>query len=642
MIGSDQWLSNFLFFFIVVSALNTNLHAQCDTNYNQSQSPKIANYDIVVNLDHNAKLASCTQKLTWKNTSPDTLRELRFYMYMNAFKDRESTYLRNRKNMLRQNLLTRKEEEWGHIKVTKAVDVEGNNLVENQKYIQPNDGNEFDQSILLVPLLKPILPNEEIELDMAFDVKLPRTIVRSGYGPRDFFLFVHWFPQVCVYEQNKENKWGWNSHQFMQGTEFFADFGDYNVTINASDHLVIGGSGCRIFSGNIPSKTGRQQVRFEAHDLIDFGWVAYPEYETYTSTFGDTDIEILMTPEHCAFADRYLEAIKHSLEYLEKYVGPYPYPKITVVDPPSHTYNSGFMEYPMMITGATVYGIPPNVRSVESLIIHEFAHMYFMATLASNEKEEAWIDEGFVAYYEDRILDHYYGEQSSYFDILGVRSGNGQQSRDEYVGMKNPSLGKIARPGWEFDGGFKPLIYAKTATALKTLERIVGRDAMDEMVQTYFTKHKFTHPKEGDVRNVFGQVLDNLGSTFDVDKYFDQVLHSTHTIDFKMLEIDADEATVKAERKGDFEIDTDVLVTFSDGSFEWVSWSGADRTFSYTSKSDRDIVSAHIDPEQKIYLDLDLNNNSLTLKPNTKPLYKYAAKMGHWFQAISQWTSFMM
>jgi len=295
-----------------------------------------------------------------------------------------------------------------------------------------------------------------------------------------------------------------------------------------------------------------------------------------------------------------------------------------------------------MITGATVYGMPRTIRSAESLIIHEFVHMYFMATLASNEKEEAWIDEGFTAYYEDRILDHYHGEQSSYFDILGVRSGNAQQSRNEYVSMKNPNLGEIARPGWEFRGGFKPLIYAKTATALKTMERIVGRDAMDEMVQTYYELHQFTHPKEADVRKVFREVLAKRGSDFDVDKYFDQVLHTTHAIDYKMIEIDANKSTIRAERMGDFEIDTEVLVSFSDGSTKTIKWSGSQKMLSHTFKSDGEIVSAHIDPEQKIYLDLNLNNNSLTLDPNSKPIYKYAAKIGHWLQAVSQWTSFMM
>ena len=638
----EKWVRNSLLVFMTIMGVSAYVSTQCNTDYNQSQSPKIANYDIKVYLDHEAKNASCIQKLKWKNTSPDTLRELRFYMYMNAFKDLNSTYLKNTRNMFGQDLNNRTEKEWGRIEVTQAVDSNGNDLAQNQKYIQPNDGNELDKTVLSIPLEIPLLPGEEIELDMKFDVKLPRTIVRSGYGPRDFFLFVHWFPQVCVYEPKKDDNWGWNSHQFMPGTEFFADFGDYNVEIHASDHLVIGGSGCKTFSGSVPSKKGEQLVRFQAHDLIDFGWVAYPEYETYTSTYGDIDIEILMVPEHCAFADRYLKAIEQSLEYLEKHVGKYPYPKITVVDPPTHTLNSGFMEYPMMITGATAYGIPRSVRSVESLVMHEFTHMYFMATLASNEKEEAWLDEGFVTYFEDRILDHYHGNQSSLFDVLGAKSGNAQQSRNEYVSMDNPNLGEIARPGWEFDGGFKSLIYAKTATALKTMERIIGRDIMDEIIQTYFDRHKFTHPKEADLRKIINEVLVKNASDFNADKYLDQVLHTKSSVDFRMIDIDSSTSTITAIREGDFEIDTEVLVLFDDGSSESINWGGSDKKFEYTFKSSSTIISAHIDPEQKIYLDLNFNNNSLTLDPNKKPLYKYAAKLGHWLQAVSQWTSFMM
>ena len=640
MVG--KWLRNSLLVFMTIMVVNTCVFTQCNTSYNQSQSLKIANYDIEVHLDHKGKSASCIQKLNWKNTSPDTLRELRFYMYMNAFKDLKSTYLKNTRKMFGQDLNNRTEKEWGYIEVTQAVDRNGNDLVQNQEYIQPNDGNALDETVLSIPLEMPLLPGEVIELDMNFDVKLPRTIVRSGYGPRDFFLFVHWFPQVCVYEPKVDGNWGWNSHQFMPGTEFFSDFGDYNVEIYASDHLVIGGSGCKTFSGKVLGTIGEQLVRFQAYDLIDFGWVAYPEYETYTSTYGDTDIEILMVPEHCAFADRYLKAIKQSLEYLEKHVGKYPYPKITVVDPPTHTLNSGFMEYPMMITGATAYGIPRSVRSVESLVIHEFTHMYFMASLASNEKEEAWLDEGFVTYFEDRILDHYYGNQSSLFDVLGARSGNAQQSRNEYVSMENPNLGKIARPGWEFDGGFKPLIYAKTATAFKTMERIIGIDIMDEIIKTYFERHKFTHPKEADLRKIIKEVLEKNTSNFESDKYLDQVLHATSSVNFKMVDINNSTKTIEAIREGNFEIGTEVLIMFKDGSSKTVNWKGSEKYFKHTFSSSKEVISAHIDSEQKIYLDLNLNNNSITLDPNKKPLYKYAAKLGHWLQAVSQWTSFMM
>ena len=44
--------------------------------------------------------------------------------------------------------------------------------------------------------------------------------------------------------------------------------------------------------------------------------------------------------------------------------------------------------------------------------VHEFGHAYFMGILASNEFEEPWLDEGVNSYWEERIMDNYYGINS--------------------------------------------------------------------------------------------------------------------------------------------------------------------------------------------------------------------------------------
>lgn len=611
--------------------------AQCDS-YDMQQSPKIANYKIHATLDHESKIAHCTQTLTWKNTSPDTIDELRLYMYMNSFKTRSSSYLQNmEREMLGIDIMQRMEDDPGYIQLTKCQDEQGVDIAPDQYYIRPTDGNENDESLLEIPLRQSILPGATVNYEMTFDVKLPPTVVRSGYGKNDYFLFVHWFPQLCVYEQNAQGKWGWNSHQFMRGTEFFADFGDYDVTIDAPAHLVIGSSGCRISE---EERANRKIHHFIGHDLIDFAWVANPRYEVTTANHNGVEIEILMNPEHCSSTSRYLSAVEQSLDYLSTHVGPYVYPKITVVDPPMHTLNSGFMEYPMLITCATSYGAPKGLRSVESLVIHEFAHQYFMATLASNEKEEAWLDEGFVTYYEDRILDDNYGAQEAYFNLLGYKSGNAQQSRNEYVSLRNPANGIIARPGWKFKGPFKPIIYAKTATALKTFENYVGRDIMDKFVQKYYRELKFTHPKEADMRGIMQKVLDSNQVKFDADKYWDQILHDTVYLDYQINDIQ--EHSVTVERLGSMLLDSEVEVTFEDGTSEIVALIADERsTYKFDFSNKKRIVKAQVDPKQKIWLDLNWNNNSHVLEADKKPLYKYAAKLGHWLQTAGELTSFL-
>ena len=624
---------------------HSQISAQCDSDYNKNQSPKIANYDITVDIDLERKIANCHQSLRWKNTSPDTIRSLRFYMYMNVFKDMKSSYLRySGGKIFGRDIEDRTAEEWGHISIDKMLDLAGNNLAKTAEYIQPDDGNIYDQSILEVPLDKPLLPGETGLYEIDFTTKMPKTIARSGYSQKDFFLFVHWFPQVCVYEQDKNEIWGWNSHQFIPGTEFFADFGDYNVTISTSDHLQIGASGCRTSE---VKENGRQIVKFQAHDLIDFGFVVYSEFDVYKSSFQGVDIEILMPPEHCAFADRYLEAIENGLEYMNENVGPYPYPKITVVDPPVHALNSGFMEYPMMITAASFYGIPKSIRSVESLVIHEFVHMYFMATLASNEKEEAWLDEGFVTYYEDRITDHFHGDKSSFYNILGFRSGNAENSRLEYTKLDHSELGPIAQPGWKIKGPYKGLIYAKTSSMLKTLEGLISRPVMDTVIQTYYEAYKFKHPKEADFRRIVSEVLSDKNLDFDLDQFFDQCLHGTETCDYEVLSIDnvktdvGYESKVAVSQNGGLKFPVHIEVTYENDIKESIRWDGAPGEKTYDLQSENKIIAVNIDPQNKIFLDINFNNNSLTYDPNRKPIVKYAAKSTNWMQTILEYASFL-
>ncbi len=644
---------------------------QCDPHFDPPKSSRPTSYVMDVQYDLAKKSVTSTGQVIFKNNSPVPVTELHFYMYLNAFKNMNSTFLKGSGgNIFDQNIGDRDSSAWGWIRVDEIAERNGANLTQSIRYYLPDNDDIDDQSVLMVPLKRSVQPGETAVFDLKFSAKLPKLIARAGYSKDDYALWVHWFPQLGVWEPKNETEWQWNCHQFFRMTEFYGDFGTYDVTITAPSQLVMGASGCLMSEEKLPNNLTRR--RFVVEDVIDFAWVAYPGFQVFEDKWQHVNIRLLIPPEHSMHAQRFITAVKQSLEYLTEHVGPYPFASITMADPPFHGLRSGMMEYPTFITLGSFYNWPMGVRSVESLAVHEFVHQYFMMMLASNEKEEAWLDEGLVTYYEDRIIDHFYGEKTGYVDFHGYRMGNEELSRNEYTGMKNPKEDFAARPGWESTGRHKGIIYSKTATMLQTMQAVLGDEVMDNLMRTYFERWKFKHPRGTDFFAVANEVAAQhpnsaFGSNF--DWLFKGVIAGTDVCDYAVAQIDNlgnysahglfDDgkggfefkngqstedftASVTLHRLGEMVFPVEVQFNFEDGSIKMEQWDGKARTkiFEYQSKSK--IESVHIDPKQKISLDIDLNNNSLTLKPSDTVLWKYTLKAVFWLQNTMQTVGFLI
>ncbi|MEE9371587.1 MAG: M1 family metallopeptidase, partial [Saprospiraceae bacterium] len=612
-------MKNYLFISIM-TILHCVAIGQCDAVLNSPQSARLANYKMALTLDHKAKKATGTQTITFKNQSPDTILELRMYMYLNGFKNTYSTWIKGAEgNTFGQNLMDRKPEDWGWIELLSIEDDKGRDLSKNKKYIHPDDDNKDDETVLMIPLISPIMPGETVEYKTTFESRLPRTIARSGWGHNDFFLWVHWYPKLGVWEKDLSGKWGWNCHQFMRQTEFYGEFGVYNVELTTSDHLVIGASGCLVSDTN--NGDGTHTKIYHAEDVIDFAWTAYPHFEVVKDQWKHVEITMLSPKEHRTLQPRFMKVLKQSLEYLEVHVGTYPYSTITIMDPPLVGLRNGFMEYPTFSTGGSFYGFPKGIRTIESLIVHEFAHQYFMGILANNEKEEPWLDEGFVTYFEDRIMEEYYGKKRSLIDLWGFKIGNSELTRAEYTGMDNHREAIVAQPGWKFKRYTKELVYSKTGTTLQSIRKMYGQETMDVLMHTYFEKYKFTHPRANDFLSTTeavitqrhgeenGKIVKNLLHqalyTTAVCDYAVKTLRSSQIrtvqgatgirgIDIRKSNLKGIITVVQVERKGDFITPVEVEITMDSGEKIIKYWSGEEYVKEYVV--DGKAIAVHIDP----------------------------------------------
>jgi len=648
-------MRNIFLFFVVVIVLYSN-HFPQNPLFKEPLSERIANYNISVELDTAEHLVKGTEVLYWRNTSSDIITELQFHLYLNAFSSDKTTFMKESGGIHRGYV--KKEKIWGWTKIHSLKIVDGDDLTDSIEFYQPNDFNKDDKSVIRVPLKKPLTPNEKLSLKIEFTSKLPNIFARTGYT-KDYYLVAQWFPKIGVYEkagQRYSEKGNWNCHQFHAKSEFYANFGVYNVELVVPQNYVVGATGQLEYEKY--NDDGTKYLLYHAEDVIDFAWTASPDFLVLEKKIENVKVKLLVQPQHHYLANRFFHSTEASIKYLNRYVGKYPYPNLTIVDPPIYGRGSGGMEYPTFFTSFAFWGLPKNARMLEVTTVHEYIHNYFMGILASNEFEEPWLDEGFTQYFETRIMDETYGENSSVLDILGYRMGSFESVRHGYARMPNPTVSDNSPFAWEYPpGSYGVLTYDKTATWLKTLENLIGRKIMDEVFQLYFEKWKFKHPSGKDFVNIVNEVVtENYGERFgkNMDWFFEQVLYGSEICDYKIDYVKNSIADINNEkvnkgpnrtkllidseimvyRVGEVKLPVEVLIHFEDGNEILEEWDGKERFKKYNYTSPNKVLWAKVDPNYKIKLDMNVQNNSFAVSPDNTVIYKYAAKVLYWVENL--------
>lgn len=616
-------------------------------------SKHIVDYRIKAKLIPAEKAVSGEEILTWLNDSEVPVSELQFHLYLNAFKNNRSTFRKDRGGSGQGS--KPKRDDWGYIDVKKIRIKDGIDLTLMMEFIQPDDDNKDDQTVMRVLLPEPVPPKETITLEIAFYSKLPGAIRRAGFYD-NFFMVTQWFPKIGVLEDGK-----WNCHQYHANSEFFADFGVFEVEITVPNEYVVGATGVR--TDEITNADGTRTYTHYQEDVHDFAWTACPDFveyhEQYTlnDPFVDTEMIFLIHRTHINLKERYVHSLKNGIEFYSQSYGPYPYRTITLVDPPIKALGAGGMEYPTLFTSAGVSFLPEGFRMPEMVTIHEFGHGYWYGMVANNEFEEAWLDEGINSYSEIKAMDKFYGRDRSMIDLGCLKISDSLMARTQVIasGRMDP----VVKKSWKFysGGSYGVNVYQKAALTLLTLENYLGEDVMARVMKAYYELWKFRHPKTDDFVAVAEEV-----SGQDLGWFFDQFLHSPDKLDYaigrlRSREIKEPEGIFQGElrsesndkskdreksylnevvvvRKGELVFPQEILIVFEDGKEVREMWDGRDRWTRFTYTRPVKLKSAQLDPENKILLDINHMNNSMTRKPDKIIPLKYALNLMLKFQKV--------
>ena len=614
-------------------------------NSDKPMSERVVHYEIDAKYDAGKHVVDATEVLTYHNLTGQPLDHFPFHLYQNAFQP-NATWVRETKVEGGRDVSYEKweDKDYGSEEIRSLEVVGQGDLTANVQYIQPDDGNKDDKTVVDVHLPKPVAPGEYVQFKIAFQTKFPETQARSGWK-RDFVLGGQWFPKVGVFWHG-----AWNCHQYHAFTEFFADFGVYDVKLTVPQIEVVGASGVKVGEVNNPDNT--KTVAYHGDDIHDFAWTASPRYKVkedgvYRGQMGPVQMRILMQPAHWSQVGRHEKILRESLEQFESRYGPYPYKTITLVDPESA--EAGGMEYPTFITGDTSWFMPDGLYGPELVIEHEFGHQYWYGMVATNEFEDAWMDEGINSYSEVKVLDSILGKNTSILNMAGATLGEREMQRLGYISAAD--VDPIAQNAYAYynNDSYFGITYGKTASVLLTLEGIIGEDTMAKAMRTYFMKYRFTHPTKEDFLKTIKEV-----SGRDLRWYFYQAIYGSPVMDYKVLRIESfpvnwyeekksafqkeDKNTVYRsfvwlQRKEDFVMPVDVEVKFENGEKVREHWDGVSRWTRFTYEKKTKVESAEIDPDHTIQIDRNDFNNSYTAEANGKP----ARKVTNYWVFLTQW-----
>ena len=604
--------------------------------FDKPKSPRIANYRIQATLDWQAKVLEGTETITWHNTGKAATAEFPLHLYLNAFKGPQSRFLKESGGRLggrRQAWDPADSRNWSYCRL-RSVRME-------DQALEGHFGE--DETVYWIKLPRAIAPGETLQLEVAWETRFPRVLQRSGWSG-DFLMGAQWYPKAGVYEGDR-----WNCHAYHAATEFFADFGTYEVELSLPNALLLAHVGTQTnfkTQEDItldPKHKLNVIWKLHAEDVHDFAWAVMPKQSWSYQAFEYRGVQVFSyyQPQNKDSLARQRLAIQVALKHAGEWYFPYPYPVLTVVDVPEGAEGADGMEYPTLVTASSVRFDPLGLRlNPEGVTLHELGHQWFYGVLASNETEEPWLDEGLTSWFTHKAMERAY--QSLF---TSRRFQVGTETLDGIAYWLKPSVDPLARPGFQDRDlqSYAIAAYAKPVRVLNQLEAMLGRPMMEQVMQTYAREMAFRHPTGRDFKRIAERV-----SGRDLTPFWKDFVEGTEVLDMVIDRVGTSEVleggwmespkgvvfvtpqpaapgrrgSLTLLRRGGIQVPITLWVRLEDRSEQRLTWDGQNRWVTY--EFDSPVAMAILDPDGNYPMLKDRLHGHYAAKPARRGLHYWS------------------
>lgn len=508
------------------------------------------------------------QVLEYTNNSNDTLRNVYYHLYYNAFQPGSEMDIRLQtiKDPDRRMIRTFKQGTTEQ-KTSRIADLKPNEIgylnIQNFKQDGITCHTKVTETILEVTLANPILPKQKTVFTLDFTGQVPNLIRRAGRNSEEgvALSMAQWYPKICAFDFE-----GWHSDPYI-GREFHGVWGDFDVKITIDKNYVVGGSGYLQNKNEIghgyqdegvvvkhPKKQKTLTWHFVAPKVHDFTWAADAEY-AHDKIIGENGVELhFLYKKNGPNVEQWKQLpdkTNQLLRFFNDKIGPYPYKQYSVIQG-----GDGGMEYAMctLITGN---------RSLPSLVgvtAHELAHSWFQHVLATNESKHEWMDEGFTSFISDMAMEEVMPNPNRKKESP-FKSSYNNYFRMVATGREQPQTTHADRYDENLVYGISS--YSKGTVFLSQLGYVIGWENMMKTLKRYYHDFQFTHPTPNDFKRTAERVSGAV-----LDWYLVDWTQTTNTIDYgiKNVEANGNNTKITLERIGRMPMPLDILVEYTDGS----------------------------------------------------------------------------
>ena len=575
----------------------------------------VVDYTLRASLDPVRHTVTAQGKIRWRNASRVPQSELWLHLYLNAFKTDRTYFMRFHAGDFRG---AGRLDAHGSIAVKRFALAGGDDLWPGADKTSPGDPE--DETDIRVPLPHPVAPGDAIDIEVEFESHLPALLFRTGHFG-GYSMVAQWFPKLARLEPDGR----WAHFPFHRLSEFYADFGTYDVTIDTPDVMIVGAT------GELQSETragGRVERRYVQHDVHDFAFAAWDQFRERTARTDDgVVLRVLYPPSYDRVAEAQLEAARFGLGHFGKAYGRYPYKTLTLVHPPAGAEESGGMEYPTLITtGGYWFDGWMGARLVDIVTIHELGHQWFYGLVATNENAYPFLDEGINSYAESESMEAWHPRASAF---AGIGLDVGLPAVQRYASAGVQGNAPVAQPAPAFASGadYGALVYSRTATIMTTLSRVYGEDTIRRAVGRYARRYRFEHPRPADllqaVREVAGDdaaeqlrvaLFERGGVDYAGADLFSEPDDGTRGLGMAPATPGGYRGSALVRRIGTLRFPVDVDLIGADGTVQRVRWDAVESATRLPWNGKSRLVAAVIDPDHRVLLDDNLANNARRLE----------------------------